>query len=551
MPRVLKKNLDLSLTISLFAGFMMGLFAPMELYLSNKYSFFFSGRDILVFAVPVFCAIFIFGAVILQTISVISDVVYDYVVTIAFALLVFVYVQGNFDRTDYGVWDGSNIDWGNYVKEKYLWMTALLLILVGSVIIVHIFERTRINAIIKGVAVCIILVQIVTLGTLIITKGGIDKDPEYLAVEDGEDEFSDERNIIILVLDSYDGIALSQIIEEDEDGYYTDILSDFTFYPDTSGVYSYTNLAIPHIITGEKYYNDMPYGEYLKKAYSGSKLLSELQNSGWKIGIYSETMFPEEDDLPKIIDNCRLVKKTVTSHVRLAEYIYRFVAFRYLPQPLKRLFVFYPDDIESKIGDNEDGYILFGQTNDHFAEVMQNAKTVNSGKCFKLLHIFGAHPPYHLNADNTYSAEETTQLDVCKANLELVDSFLNKLRSIGAYDNSTIIICSDHGVLQKRQNPMFLIKYQEDEKEFDISETAFSYDNLQNMLCELVNGENGSHIEELIKSLEGNDRIYLKYSHDTMNMHSYCQDIEEYCVNGPAYLDESLIPSGQVYGRWD
>ena len=456
---------DVSFVLSLFAGFLIGLFAPFELYLSNKYSFFFSGEEMLIFAIPIFVGITVGGTILLQVLSAFNQTLYKYITSILFSILVFLYFQGNFDQTEYGVWDGSKIVWDKYVVQEIIWLIILIICVITVLFMAYKFELTRLKRIIKYVSVCMILLQLFTLSTLLITKGGIKKDPEYLAIEDGENEFSKEENIILLILDSYDGMMLTRIIDEDYSGYYSEILRDFTFYPDTAGAYSYTNLAIPHIITGQKYYNDMTYGDYLNKAYSNSMLLGRLKDNGWRIGIYSEALFPENDAVQDIIDNSRQIKRTVSSHVRLAKYIYGFVGFRYLPQPIKRYFVFYPSDMEAQIGDNEGGYTLFDQTNDHFERVMHESEAVNDIKNFKILHIYGAHPPYHLKDDNTYSETETSEKEVCKANLELADAFLDKLREIGAYDNSTIIICADHGVLQSRQNPLFMIKYKTITKE--------------------------------------------------------------------------------------
>ncbi len=545
----ISKNLDLSLALSVFAGFMAGIFAPLELYLSNKDSFFFSGEDILVFAMPIFVAGVVLGVVVLQIFSIINISVYKYLTSAVFAVLLFVYLQGNFDRADYGVWDGTDILWENYAVQKVIWWIILLICIIAVLLIAYRVEYSKYKRIIKSISICIVLLQLLTLGMLLSTNGGLKKEPEYLAIEDGENEFSKEENVILLILDSYDGTMLPQILSEDNEGYYWEILRDFTFYPDTAGVYSYTNLAIPHIITGEKYYNDMTYGEYLEEAYSQSKLLNKLDEAGWQIGIYSEALFPQDEELTKKIYNSRKIKRTVSSHVRLAKYLYEFIGFRYLPQPFKKAFVFYPEDMEAQIGDNEGGYTLFDQTNEHFERLMSDSTADSDCKCFKVLHLFGAHPPYHLNANNEYSETETTEEEVCKANLELVNAFLNKLREIEAYENSTIIICADHGVMQSRQNPLFMIKYKADDHDLGIDDTAFSYDSLQDILCSIAEGKNKTYIEAQINSYSDNERIYLNYSHDTLNMHSYCQDIEEFRVDGVAYYDESLKATGKVYGR--
>lgn len=44
-------------------------------------------------------------------------------------------------------------------------------------------------------------------------------------------------------------------------------------------------------------------------------------------------------------------------------------------------------------------------------------------------------------------------------------------------------------------------------------------------------------------------REYLKYSHDTLNYDSYCADIEEYSISGPAYIEDNIVPTGKAYTK--
>ena len=93
-----------------------------------------------------------------------------------------------------------------------------------------------------------ILIQSITLMSLCINKGGINKTPEYLSTNEHEFEYSRDDNLIVIMLDSFDATVLSEIINGEDGEIYRDILTDFTFYPDTTGMYSYTALAVPYKI---------------------------------------------------------------------------------------------------------------------------------------------------------------------------------------------------------------------------------------------------------------------------------------------------------------
>ena len=536
------------LVFSIFTGFTICIFAPFEVYLSGKEGFFFSGRDIIAFSGLLFVSLTVILYLVLLLISKLNNIVGDYSLALCFGLVIAFYLQGNFDFTDYGVWNGSDIDWNCFVISKYIWIVIFVICILASVLAVKKLGIVSFNKTISIISILIILLQTLTIITLLFAKNGLNKEPEYVAVEIGECEFSSEENLIILVLDSYDSMMLTEILNKDEDGYYAGILSDFVFYPDTVGTYSFTNLAVPHMITGNKYYNDMTYGEYLNEAYDSAKILNSLFEKGWDIGLYTDSTFPNNSKMNNRIENCKLIKRTVTSHRRLAGYMYRIIGFRYVPQPFKRYFV-YTEDIESEIGGNDQDFILFGTMNNTFKRALKKAEADRSNRVFKLIHIYGAHPPYYANADESETKEATTELEVCKDNLELVDEFLDKLREIGAYDNSTIIICADHGVMQHRQAPLFMIKGRNAKHELSVDDTPFSYDSLEGLFEVIISGADSKEISKYIDERSSDDRVYLQYSHDTLHYDSYCEDIVEYSVCGPAYEEQSLTQTGKVYTK--
>ena len=533
-------------SVSILIGFMFCIFAPLEVYMAGKDGFFFSGIDVLPFSVLLFIVVTTVLTILATVIVHINDRIGRYVVTISFGLAVAFYLQGNYDTTDYGVWDGTSIDWNVFLYSKYLWWIVFVLCILLSLLAVKRIEKDKLSKIMTVSSFCLILVQAVTLMTLLISHNGLKKEPEYVAIEDGEGEFSAGENLIVLILDSYDSMMLTEILGDDEAGYYKGILSDFVFYQDTAGVYSFTNLAVPHIVTGKKYYNDMTYGEYLSNAYHDSELLNYLTDNDWNIGLYTDSAFPKDGIIAGNVQNCKRIDRTVTSHRRLMEYMYRLIGFRYLPQPLKKYCV-YDGDIESQIGSNAQGYTLFGSMNKTFKRVYGEAKISGQDKVFKLIHIFGAHPPYYANADESETEIEASELDVCKDNLELVDGFLDKLREIGAYDNSTIIICADHGVMQLRQSPLFLIKARNESHDLIVSDIFFSYDSLQELLIIVADGGDEEDIKDYMVERSSKVREYLKYSHDTLSYDSYCADIEEYRISGPAYIEDNIVSTGKVY----
>ena len=189
--------------------------------------------------------------------------------------------------------------------------------------------------------------QVVTIFVLMVTNNPFVIENVYTATNKNEYVYGEKENFVILLLDRFDSQVLVDILEK-PDKEYDEILEDFTFYPDTLGMFPCTDLAIPHILSGIPYQNEEIYGEYVSYAYAESPFLQRLDQEGYELGIYSNITLPHEipsDTITSKIVNWDDGGVGVNSHKNLSIYMYKLVGFRYLPQPLKKYCWFYPDDI--------------------------------------------------------------------------------------------------------------------------------------------------------------------------------------------------------------
>ncbi len=415
-------------------------------------------------------------------------------------------------------------------------------------------NHTSLDKVMRISSICIILVQIFTLITLAITNDGLSREDEYVSTTIDEFNLSKNENFIILMLDSFDSNAFDYILEDDNTDEYMTILRDFTYFPNTLADYSYTDLAFPAILTGEKYYNDITYGEYLTYAYKKSPLLNRLESDNWDCGVYTTSLFANNDDTLKI-DNCRRIRRTVSSHRRLAGFMYRFVGYRYLIQPLKRYFWFYPEDMKISLTDTGiSGVYTFNFNNIIFYDSIDDMQATMEDKSFHLYHIDGTHPPFDLTIDFVDNGADNWNedgiYDEARAMMVLIDKFCNKLRMLNIYDDSNIIIMADHGYLQKRQSPIFMIKSKGANHPFEAeTDIQLSYSDLQGIFLNILDGQ--SDTESIVDIPRGNrERIYKYYKWNVnLGYDSYARDLTEYKVFGDCREVENLQPTGNVYSH--
>ena len=535
------------LCISMFICFMVFVFAPLEIYLAQKEEFYFGGSDVVPFTVLFFGASFVAAIAALFVVGLFSfrlaQIIAVMVAFIGFGL----YIQGNYIIADYGTLNGNPIDWSLYKTEGILSNGLFLVMIVVGIVLIKKVSLQKLLSVLSVISICIVLVQITTLVTLYIQKGGLDKEPIYYTTTRDEFNYSKENNMIVLLLDNFDSAVFTEILQEYKDNEYSRILQDFTYYPDTLGMYSATDFAIPQILTGEKYENDVSYGTYVNESFAASPLLNELYNDGWDCGIYSTQLMPvlEKEDM---IENVEKVELTVSSHRRLAEYMYKFVGFRYLPQCLKEYCWFYPDDMKEMMRiKNADGREIFAWNNAKFYDDLEKIEVQKENNSFHFYHLEGTHAPFTMDAELNYTKETTSIQEEGKAMMKLLDSYFTELKEAGIYDNSAIIIMADHGNNDYHQNPIFLVKGMGEKHDFLISDKEVSYEDIQSILKNLKNTKSA---ENSVPDRTGDERIYYFYNDSHLQEDSYSEDIIEYKSSGHAKDKDALMETGVIYERW-
>lgn len=541
-----KMNIKLNFLIAFTVSFFVFVFAPMEMYFSSKDYFFFGGMEILKYTLCFGMLAFAIISFAIIVIELRNTTVWKYVISFVVSTFLLFYFQGNFWLVNYGALDGEKVDWSKYyiegVIDSLLWISVWIMAIVAT----HKIAWKKIENLYKYVCICVLLIQSVTLITLFVNNDGINKTPEYLSTNEHEFEYSRDDNLIVIMLDSFDATVLSEIVNGEDGDTYRDILKNFTFYPDTIGMYSYTALAVPYILTGDEYLNDMTYGKYLEQAYSNSPVLNKAKEEKWRIGIYNVTTLPQTE-ISLVAENVKLVHNTASSHRRLLKYYYKLIAYKYMPQIFKQYFWLYPDEMISGLIDNEENVTVFSEDNFVFRNNFRDAISGDSSQpTFRFYTLFGAHQPYHTTEEFEYSDEETDVYQTSKGVLKMLDEYLDGLRKEGVYDNSNIVVLADHGILN-RINPMYMIKYAGTEEDFSTSDVAFSYSEVQRVFLGLMDGLDKNEIEKTMISNVPEKRRFLAYKHSSgFGYDTFFEDIEERIVSGKSN-SYSVEPTGMLY----
>lgn len=526
--------------------FMFCVFAPLDAFFANKNEFWFSLSQLLPMLAIIF-AIFtvIFSALMfLIQMSKVAPYIYGFLL---YAYLFF-YIQGNYIPRNYGVLNGTEIDWSNYggygIASVVFAIICILLYIVSLVKF-----KNKIYKLGKYLCTFIILIQVITIGTVWIQNVAADSDhvPEQFVVTNKDLlNLSKNNNIIVFLLDTFDSQDMLNLLQGDDAEEYQELFEGFTYFPDTLGVYPTTKGALPHILTGVLFYNDKPWAEYVQDAYKDNPLYEALKSNNFSIGVYTENGFMNmKSDMYTNVDTGTYY---VNNYSLFASKIYQLVAFNYMPHQLKKYFNLDTGEFDQLKGTISGGGAYSADVQKNYDYLLENGVSVTErGNCFRFYHTEGVHPHYTFGKDLVTEAGASYSVyDEAEGNCTYLKVFFDKMKEEGIYDSSTIIVMADHGHYDYSQNPLFMIKNVGDTDGFIFSEEEMSFAYLRDIFISLVNGEKIT--EEYIRNCgKERERRYLYYTWDDSWERDYLPKLQEMYVDGYAGDASNLRMTGIEY----
>ena len=95
--------------------------------------------------------------------------------------------------------------------------TILWLLCLAAPFILYVLLPKRFGQIIKSVSVFIVLIQVITLGTLFLTTDLSRDETETYLTDEGKFQLSNKNNIVVFVLDASDSSTFRELLEQQPD----------------------------------------------------------------------------------------------------------------------------------------------------------------------------------------------------------------------------------------------------------------------------------------------------------------------------------------------
>jgi hypothetical protein len=419
---------------AMVASFLLALTlffsGPLSIYFSNNIELPYTIAEIWPYLLGLSLCI---TAVLTLVMMLLKESAYKKVISMVFMLGLLFWIQGNLLLWNYGLLDGNKIDWNKYVANGIIDTSIWLLLLV-----VALLKNELMIRFIKTGSLFFILLQIISLSYNWINAPEEPQFKQYSYNEESQFTFSSNKNVVILLLDTFQTDVFQEIINEDST--YKSELSGFTYFRNSVGGFPTTYPSVPLIMTGQYYDNSEPIQQFLKEKYQSQSLPLVLKRNGFNVGLYpmvEQTIYPTTEIASNIVRKGAVsfaIPKTVLN-------LYQLTFFKYSPHFLKPYF--HKTEVldqESKSRDLE--FLKRAET-----ETKVGEKT----DVFKFYHLLGPHPPFNMN-------EKLEKVDLsndregyktkAKGSMEITRRFLQSLKKSGVYDKSYIYIVGDHGLGQ-------------------------------------------------------------------------------------------------------
>ena len=456
------RRLNLVIFPALLSPALLVLFGPFTVYRANQHEFSALFTDI---AWP-WLLLAVGGAwVLLLSIGCVICLLADWLVRLYAALLfavgVLLWAQGNLLMADYGLLTGEGLDLSREIwrvpYETALW--------VGVVGLAAVYARA-ISTIARFGSQLLIALQAMVLVSAMVTAGGDAQNdtPGWSLPPEDIYALSRQHNVIHIVLDAFPSWIFAELLEQERSAFDRDF-SGFSFFADHLGAFPTTRASMPAMLTGMAYRNEVPLNDFIRENIRERSIFSVLDGYGYQVHAAS---FHGIDHPPAVFPNGRSpVRYTIpTPYGSRREYL-KFAAaqlvdlslFRHVPHGIKpRVYNEQAWLLQSLYSEQQVGRNTRTSSHEAFVkDYTRRLRTATDQPVYTFLHVAIPHPPVVMDSRCTFIGptrlDPTSYAAQSRCGLVLIQDLLNRLRALGVYDSSLVLLASDHGWDTRRAEP--------------------------------------------------------------------------------------------------
>lgn len=538
-----KKSILAVLTSGGVLLFTVLIYLPCDTYFNNFNEFNFPVYD---FLLPLFL-IFLLSLAVVGALGVFVGKKVGEILTCGFlGLTLCVDVQYMFSNGNLGLMIGEQVNWSEYTSfgifNSITWITVFCLpFIFKSAFKKAIKLYPCISAFLGGIQLLSVILLTFSVGNeaFCYRNDSLDGGEQYV--------ISGKKNIVTFVFDTADNIFLGKILQDNPEAF--EGLEDFTLYTNTCSVHDYTLASMTQMLTGAEDCPMYDTDNWLESAWDSEKaedFYNRFHNAGYRINAFMRAEVPTEFLNGKIDNASAGVTPLEVDKSGIERDIFKLTLYRGLPFMLKKFVDVSTLDLKGHVTFSKDFYYY----DDEYMKNLILKESEKDNNYFIIEHLNGPHPP----CDDV--TEETINC------LNIVKEYIRQMKEMGVYENSSIIITSDHGrhtsdFSAGAVTPIFMIK--EANKSFDKMQVSnapvYHGDFLATYLYEAglyTNSDKEIYGNTVFDFEEGSARERIWYDHTSDNSYpnpngASCNVYHAYKYTGGSEELKKVINDNDIY----
>lgn len=489
----------------------------------------------------------------------------DRYTTILSALAVLLWLQGNILVWNYGVFDGSSIDWMTDVWRGILdvsiWIGVLLIAIYGY--------RKLANGLLIA-AVAALLMQTLSATITLSNNSQILQARNVAANVEGRSaamRFSARKNIVHIVMDGFQSDIFASILDDTSERDFKSELRGFTYFDQHLGAYPYTQLTVPAMLSGKLFQNDVPVDTFIEQTMRGPTVMNAAYAEGYEVDIAAPVALRNVYSLG---DYSNAFGIASSGHVTAKDFatidaakLIDLALFRVLPHFAKALI--HRDELwvfQAKVQSNTFLHLQYFSDLAFLDDLATEMSADRSTPVYKMIHVMLSHRPFVGNDRCEFDGRKFGTRDEvtthAQCGLLRVLNVFQRMKDLGIYDSSLIVLMADHGAWVPVENfelntqvsaltvamatPTLAIKPPDASHAFQVSNAPSSMIDVPASIAHLA-GIDGDFTGESVFNIAADvarERRHLTYGYGiNPDAKGYLFPMQEWLVNGNPYESES------------
>lgn len=424
-------------------------FTTLAIYVGNSTEFAMSFVDVLLVVLPYAIAAIVALGLLSLTMNEHGRSRFEAVMC---ALAILLWLQSNILVWSYGVFDGSNINWmvGAWrgALDTAIWAVVLWLAISA-------FDRFG-KALLVG-AVVTFAIQLIASTTTLLDDPDVLQERDIAANLEGRDatmRFSREKNIVHIVMDGFQSDIFSVILADTAERDFKSELRGFTFFDQHLGAYPYTQLTLPALLSGKLYRNKEPVESFIGSTLRGPTITNAAFAAGYEVDIAAPTALK---NVYVQGDTSNAYGISPSGHVDGSDFarsdaakLMDLALFRGVPHFAKALV--HRDELwVFQATAQTNAYLQLQYFSDlaYLNNLATGMRVDRDVPVYKLIHVMLSHRPIVGDERCEFSGRQAETRDAVRTHAQCgllgVLAVLQRMKDLGIYDSSLIVLMADHG----------------------------------------------------------------------------------------------------------